>query len=117
LSWLETKQTSSVLVRRTTRASARDADEGDGISSKQSPASEDTPVSPPLGNEGVSEVDPSAGVVEGQTVDWTTDAAVSDVNLPMDVQTSNAALRGSTTKDSTAPTVHWGGEGQVEAEE
>jgi hypothetical protein len=50
-------------------------------------------------------------------VDWTTDAAVSDVNLPMDVQTSNAALRGSTTKDSTAPTVHWGGEGQVEAEE
>jgi hypothetical protein len=117
LSWLQTKQMSSVPVRRTTRASARDADEGDGISSKQSPASEDIPVSPPLGNEGVSEVDPSAGVVEGQTMDWTTDAAVSDVNLPKGVQTSNVVLRGSATEDSTAPTMHWGGEGQVEAEE
>jgi hypothetical protein len=56
-------------VRRTTRATARDADEGDGTSSEQSPASEDTPVSRPLRNEGASEVDPSAGVVEGQTVD------------------------------------------------
>ena len=42
LSWLQTKQMNSVLVRRTTRASTRDADEGDGISSKQSPASKDT---------------------------------------------------------------------------
>jgi hypothetical protein len=53
LSWLQTRQTNSILVRRTIRATARDADEGDGTSSEQSPASEDTPISPPLGNEGV----------------------------------------------------------------
>jgi hypothetical protein len=55
-------------VRRTTRATAKDADEGDGTSSEQSPASEDTAVSPPLGNEGASYIDPSAGAVEGSTV-------------------------------------------------
>jgi hypothetical protein len=65
LSWLQTRQTSSILVKRTTRATARDADEGDGTSSEQSAASEDTPVSPPLENEGALEVDLSAGVVEG----------------------------------------------------
>jgi hypothetical protein len=48
LSWLQTKQTSSVPVRRTTRATARDADEGDGTSSEQSPASEDTALSRPV---------------------------------------------------------------------
>jgi hypothetical protein len=104
-------------VRRTTRATARDADEGDGTSSEQSPASEDTPVSRPLRNEDASEVDPSAGAVEGQTVDWTADAAVLEVNPPMGVQRSNVVLPGSAAKDSTAPTVHSGGEGQVEAEE
>jgi hypothetical protein len=65
LSWLQTKQTSNVPVRRTTRASARDADEGNGTSSEQLPASKDTPISPPLGNEGALEVDPSVGIVEG----------------------------------------------------
>jgi hypothetical protein len=50
-------------------------------------------------------------------VDWTADAAVSEVNPPMGVQTSNAVLRGSATEDNIAPTVHCGGEGQVEAEE
>jgi hypothetical protein len=104
-------------VKRTTRAIARDADEGDGTSSKQSPTSEDIPVSPPLGNEGASEVDPSAGAVEGQTVDRTADAAVPEVNPPMGVQTSNVVLRGSAAEDSTAPTVHSGGEGHVGAEE
>jgi hypothetical protein len=117
LSWLQTRQTSSVPVRRTTRATARDADEGDGTSSEQSHASEDTPVSRPLGNEGASEVDPSVGAVEGQTVDWTADAAVLEVNPPMDVQRSNVVLPGSAVEDSTAPTVYSGGEGQVEAEE
>jgi hypothetical protein len=104
-------------VRRTTRATARDADEGDGTSSEQSPASKDIPVSRPLGNEGASEVDPSVGVVEGQTVDWTSDVAVLEVNPPMGVQRSNVVLPGSAVEDSTAPTVHSGGEGQVEAEE
>jgi hypothetical protein len=117
LSWLQTRQMSNVPVRKTTRASARDADKGDGTSSEQSPASEDTVVSPPLGNEGASEVDPSAGVVEGQTVDWTADATVPEVNPPMGVQTSNAVLQGSAADDSTAPTIDSGGEGQVEAEE
>jgi hypothetical protein len=117
LSWLQTRQTSTVLVRRTTRASARDADEGDGTSAEQSPASEDTAVSPPLGNEGASYIDPSAGVVEGSIVDWTGDAAVLEVNPPMDIQTSNVVLRGSAVEGSTAPTVHSGGEGQVGAEE
>jgi hypothetical protein len=117
LSWLQTRQTSSVPVRRTTRATAWDADEGDGTSSEQSPASEDTPVSRPLRSEGASEVDPSAGVVEGQTVDWTTDAAVLEVNPPMGVQRSNVVLSGSVPEDSTAPTVHSGGQGQFEAEE
>jgi hypothetical protein len=50
-------------------------------------------------------------------MDWTADAAVPEVNPPMDVQISNAVLRGSATEDSTAPTVHCGGEGHVEAEE
>jgi hypothetical protein len=117
LSWLQTRQTSSVLVRRTTRATARDADKGNGTSLEQSPASEDTPVSHPLENEGASEVDPSAGAMEGQTVDWTSDVAVLEVNPPMGVQRSNVVLPGSTVEDSTAPTVHSGGEGQVEAEE
>jgi hypothetical protein len=62
-------------------------------------------------------VDPNAGAVEGSTVDWTRDAAVPEVNPAMGVQTSNALLRGSTTEDSTAPTVHSGGEGQVGVEE
>jgi hypothetical protein len=106
LSWLQTRQTSSVPVRRTTRATARDADKGDGTSSEQSPASEDTPISPLLGNEGASEVDPSVGVVEGQTVDWTADAAVSEINPTMGIQTSNVVLRGSAVENSTAPTVH-----------
>jgi hypothetical protein len=53
---------------------------------------EDIAISPPFGNEGASYVDPSAGVVEGSTVDWIGDAAVPQVNLPMDVQTSNAVL-------------------------
>jgi hypothetical protein len=85
LSWLQTRQTSSVPVRRTTRATARAADEGNETSSEQSPASEDTPLSRPLRNEGALEADPSAGAVEGQTVDWTADAAVLEVNPPMDV--------------------------------
>jgi hypothetical protein len=117
LSWLQTKQTSSVPVRRTTRATVRDAYEGDGTSSEQSPASEDTPLSRPLRNEGASEVDPSVGVVEGKTVDWTADAAVLEVNPPMGVERSNVMLPGSAAEDSTAPTVHSGGEGHVEAEE
>jgi hypothetical protein len=79
-------------VRRTTRATAGDADEGDGTSLEQSLALEDTPVSHPLGNEGASEVDPSASAVEGQTVDWTADAAVLEVNPPMGVQRSNVVL-------------------------
>jgi hypothetical protein len=89
LSWLQTKQTSSVPVRRTTRATARDVDVGDGTSSEQSPALEDTPISSPLGNEGASYIDPSVGTVEGSTVDWIGDVVVSEVNPPMDVQTSN----------------------------
>jgi hypothetical protein len=117
LSWLQTRQTSSVPVMRTTRATARDADEGDGTSSEQSPVSEDTPVSHPLGTEGASEVDPSAGAVEGQTVDWTADAAVPEVNPPMGVQRSNVVLPGSAAEDSTTPIVHSGGEGHVGAEE
>jgi hypothetical protein len=117
LSWLQTRQTSSVPVKRTTRATARDADEGDGTSSEQSPASEDIPVSPPLGNEGASEVDPSAGAVERQTVDWTTHAAIPEANPPMGVQRSNVVLLGSAAEDGTAPTVHSGGEGQVGVEE
>ena len=32
LNWLQTRQTSSVPVRRTTRTSTRDADKGDGTS-------------------------------------------------------------------------------------
>jgi hypothetical protein len=104
-------------VRRTTRATAGDADEGDGTSLEQSLALEDTPVSHPLGNEGASEVDPSASAVEGQTVDWTADAAVPEVNPPVGVQRSNVVLPGSAAEDSTAPTVHSRGEGQVEAKE
>ena len=50
-------------------------------------------------------------------VDWTKDAAILEVNPPMDVQTSNVVLRGTTVEDSTAPTMHSGGEGQVGAEE
>jgi hypothetical protein len=100
-------------LRRITRATTRHADEGDDTSAEQSPASEDTTVSPPFGNEGASYVDPSAGAVEGSTVDWTGDAAVPEVNPAMGIQTSNALLRGSTTEDSTAPTVHSGGERQV----
>jgi hypothetical protein len=92
LNWLQTRQTSTVPLRRTTRASAKDADEGDGTSAEQSPTLEDIAISPPFGNEGASYVDPSAGVVEGSTVDWIGDAAVPQVNLPMDVQTSNAVL-------------------------
>jgi hypothetical protein len=34
LSWLQTRQTSTIPVRRTTRASARGADEGDGTSAE-----------------------------------------------------------------------------------
>jgi hypothetical protein len=117
LSWLQTRQTSNILVKRKTRSTTRDADKGDGTSSEQSPASEDTPVSCALRNEGASEVDPSAGAVEGQTVDWTTDAAVLEVNPPMGVQRSNVVLPGSAAEDSTAPTVHSGREGQVEAKE
>jgi hypothetical protein len=55
--------------------------------------------------------------VEGQTVDWTADAAVLEVNPPMGVQRSNVVLPGSAAEDSTAPTVHSGREGQVEAKE
>jgi hypothetical protein len=116
LSWLQTRQTSTVPLRKTTRASARDADKGDGTSVEQSPASEDTAISPLFGNEGASYVDPSTGAMEGSTVDWTWDAALPEVNPPMDVQTSNTMLRGSAAKDSTAPTVHSGREGQVGAE-
>jgi hypothetical protein len=54
LSSLQTRQTSSVPLRRTTRATTRHADEGDDTSEEQSPASEDTAVSPPFGNEGAS---------------------------------------------------------------
>jgi hypothetical protein len=50
-------------------------------------------------------------------MDWTTDAAVPEVNPPMGVQRSNVALPGSAAEDNTAPTVHSGGEGQVRAEE
>jgi hypothetical protein len=117
LTWLQTRQTSSIPVRRTTRATVRDANEGNGTSSEQSLASEDTPFSHLLGNEGVSEVDPSVGVVEGQTVDWTADAAVLEVNPPMGVKRSNVVLPGSAAEDSTAPTMHSGGEGQVGADE
>jgi hypothetical protein len=50
-------------------------------------------------------------------VDWTADAAVLEVNPPMGVQRSNVVLPGSAVEDSTTPTVHSGGEGQVEVEE
>jgi hypothetical protein len=111
LSWLQTRQTSTVSVRRTTRATTRDTDIDDGTSSEQSPASEDTPVSPPLGNEGASYVDPSAGAVEGSIVDWAGDVAIPKFNLPMGVQTSNVVHQGSVVEDSTTPIVHSGGEG------
>jgi hypothetical protein len=117
LSWLQTRQTSNILVKRKTRSTTRDADKGNGTSSEQSPTSEDTPVSHPFGNEGASEVDPSTSAVEGQTVDWTADVAVPEVNPPMGVQRSNVVLPGSAAEDSTAPIVHSRGEGQVGAEE
>jgi hypothetical protein len=66
-------------------ANARDADEGHGISSEPSNTSEDALVSPPLGNEVASDLDPSAGAVEGNTVNWIVDGAVPRVNPPMGV--------------------------------
>jgi hypothetical protein len=56
-------------MRRTIRATARDANEGDGTSSKPSNTLEDTLVSPLLGTEVASDIDPTADVVEGNTMD------------------------------------------------
>jgi hypothetical protein len=78
--------------------------------------SEDSPVSPPIGNEVASDLDPTAGAVEGITVDWTTDAGIPGGNPPLHVRTSNPVVQGTAQKDNTAPTVHSGGERQVEAE-
>jgi hypothetical protein len=116
LSWLQSKQTSGVSMRRTTRSTARDANEGDGTSSEPSNTSEDSPVSLPIGNEVPSDLDPTAGALEGITVDWTTDAAVRGDNLPLHVRTSNPVVQGIAKEDNTAPTMHSGEERQVEAE-
>jgi hypothetical protein len=103
-------------MKRATRSSARDADEGDGTSSELSNTSEDSPVSPPIGNEVASDLDPTAGVVEGITVDWTIDAAVPGGNPALHVPTSNPMVQGIAEEDNNSPTVHSGGEQQVEAE-
>ena len=107
----------TVPMRRSTRASTRDVDDGDGTSVEQLPTSEDTTVSPPLGNEGTSYIDPSVGVVEGSTMDWIRNAAILEVNPPMGVQTSNVVLRGNAAEDNTAHTMHSRGERQVGVEE
>jgi hypothetical protein len=70
LNWLQSRQTSGVSMRTTTRSSVRDADEGAGTSLKPSNTSEDSPISPPIGNEVASDLDPIAGAVEGNTMDW-----------------------------------------------
>ena len=82
LNWLQTRKTNNVPVRRTTRATVRDADKGNSISSEQSPASEDIPISHPLRYDNTSKVDPSTSAVEGSTIDWTGDAAILEVNPP-----------------------------------
>jgi hypothetical protein len=105
LSWLQTRQSSSVPMRRTTRASTRDADKGDGTNSEPSNTSDDTPVSPPLRNEVASNLDPSAGAVEGNTMDRTVDAAILGVNPPMGVQASNVVFKGTAEEVSIEPTV------------
>ena len=45
LSWLQTKETNNVPLRRATRANTRDADKGDGTNSKLPNTSKDTPHS------------------------------------------------------------------------
>jgi hypothetical protein len=109
LSWLQSRQTSGVPMRRTTRSSIRDVDEGDGTSSEPSNILEDSPIFPQIGNEVASDLDPTAGFVEGITMDWTTDAAVPGGNPALHVQTSNPVVQGTAEEDNTTPTVHSGG--------
>ena len=69
-------QTSSLLIKRTIRATVKDANKGDGTSSKPSNTSEDTLVSPPLGTEVASDIDPTVVAMEENTMDWTVDTAI-----------------------------------------
>jgi hypothetical protein len=115
-SWLQSKQMSGIPMRRATRSSARDANEGDGTNSEPSNTSEDSPVFLPIGNEVASDLDPTAGVVEGITVDWTTDAAIPGGNPALHVPTNNPMVQGTAEEDNNTPTVHSGREQQVKAE-
>jgi hypothetical protein len=106
---MQSRETRSLLIRRTTRTITRDTDDGDGTSSEPSSTSEDMLVSPPLGTEIASDIDPTADAVEGNTVDWIVDAAVPGGNPPLGVQTRNRMLQRTAEQDSTTSMVHSGG--------